>query len=192
MFLHPSIKLTHLFFAVIIVSSLQSYSHIVVSAQEHDDRLHNRVRHHRKPNDSIAQQLQDEHSVGNFNPTLTLHAAQVVLPTENEALIDTPEEFIIHVREPIQAVTSSTIIRRQHQRDDKKLTKPRSVGDTKNASLSSTILVADVEKEKAGTIALIAVNKHTGDVNGIVQKADGDEGKRSMKLTQKFGGKVRM
>ena len=132
--------------------------------------------------ESIAQTISNEHLSGNEYPRLTLHA-QILpsAPTAGEtgaavgiiSAIGGGEELEIKVREPIQAVLPTTLISEYGGPE-------RLVGD-----LPSTVLVAD--EEESGSIALVAVSKETGDVNGIVQKR-GDA--RRWKIKQKFGEKV--
>ena len=133
--------------------------------------------------ESIAQTINNEHLSGNEYPRLTLHARILPsAPTAGEtgaavgiiSAIGEGEELEIKVREPIQAVLPTTLISEYGGPG-------RLVGD-----LPSTVLVAD-EEEESGSIALVAVSKETGDVNGIVQKK-GDA--RRWKIKQKFGEKV--
>lgn len=92
------------------------------------------------------------------------------------------DHFVIHVREPMQAVTSSTTY--------------SAFGGPKQpvGNLDNIVLVADTELEKVGTIAIINVNKNSGDVIGIVHKEGQDvqisqsQGQESMVRT--YSGRI--
>ena len=125
-----------------------------------------------KPEDSIAASLLDAHDSGNTHPRFTLFATM-----SGEGAVgaqSATSEFLVHLREPVQAVTSTTIV--------SKFGGPsRRVGE-----LDYTILVSDVEMEDASTIAIIAVNKKSGEVQGIVHK-----GEQKVKISQGIGEMVR-
>ncbi|KAL9178483.1 hypothetical protein ACHAXT_001821 [Thalassiosira profunda] len=122
--------------------------------------------------DSIAQQLEHAHQLGCLHPKLSLRADMV-----DDQAMQQEAEIAINVREPIQAVTSATILREHGGRE-------RRVGQ-----LSNTILVADGDADAGedGTIALIKVDATTGEVDGVVQKP----GREKLKLVQKRGERAR-
>ena len=114
------------------------------------------------PGTSIAQEIRKEHANGNSRPMFTLHGK-----------FRDKSDFAIQVREPVQAVTPETTI--------------SEYGGASNAvgELSHTLLVANMDAEESGTIALIAVDNNTDEVDGIVQKNN-----EKMKFKQKKGGRA--
>jgi hypothetical protein len=124
-----------------------------------------------KPEVSIATSLLDAHNSGNTHPRFTLHASM-----SDDGMVGTESiasEFFVHVMEPLQAVTPTTTI--------SEFDGPaRPVGE-----LDYTILVTDVELEDEGTISIIAVNKKSGEVQGIVHK-----GEKTIKISQGNGEMV--
>lgn len=114
------------------------------------------------PGNSVAEEVRNEHSKGNIHPKFTL---------TGEIAGMSGREFSIHVRETTPAVTPSTT----YGTGDGQI---HQVGE-----LGYTLLVTDTEAEEDGTIALIAVDKATDNVNGIVQKATGEK----MKFVQTKG-----
>ena len=82
-------------------------------------------------------------------------------------------EFEVNVKETTPAITSATTVSVNGG-------KPKNV----NEDVIATVLVADSEVE-GHAFAIIAVDKQTGDVNGIVQR-----GKQKTKFTQKKGSEV--
>ncbi|KAL7530536.1 hypothetical protein ACHAXR_003545, partial [Thalassiosira sp. AJA248-18] len=117
---------------------------------------------------SIAETVNSEHASGNTNPRLVLHAD--VAEAESDLL-----DFVIQVKEPVQAVTAATKI---IEIDGSEWL----VGD----SMENTVLVADMDAEKVSTFAIIQVNKETGVSDGIAIKAG-----QAMQITQNMGEKVR-
>ena len=122
------------------------------------------------PSNSIAQEVSNEHAKGNSNPKFTL-VGEVAGSGNNNG---NPDLFSVSVYEPIPAVTKETTY--------SAFDGPREfVGE-----LDHTILVADMDEEEDGTIAILSVNKATEQVNGIVQKKNGQK----MKFTQTKGNKA--
>jgi len=99
------------------------------------------------PGKSIAAAIQNAHEAG-IQPRFNLFAE----------LAGSMTEYEVHVREAVPAVTSETTISFQG-------------GNSHNVNEDNvaTMLVGD----EPGVIALIAVEKKGGKVNGIVQKKDG-------------------
>lgn len=114
------------------------------------------------PGSSIAQEVRNEHATGNSHPKFTL---------TGEVAGQSGNAFSIHVREPVPAVTSETTFSSFNGPKE-------TVGN-----LGFTLLVADSDSdEEDGTIAIIAINDVTEEVNGIVQKKG-----QNMKFTQTKG-----
>mmetsp|Transcript_26375 Transcript_26375/g.43165 ORF Transcript_26375/g.43165 Transcript_26375/m.43165 type:complete len:176 (-) Transcript_26375:373-900(-) len=82
-------------------------------------------------------------------------------------------EFEVNVKETTPAITSATTVSVNGG-------KPKNI----NEDVIATVLVADNEVE-GHTFAIIAVDKQTGNVNGIVQR-----GKDKTNFTQKKGSEV--
>lgn len=162
-----------LFNAKLALAILAMASGFVVSSSTHDGQ----PRRELFPSNSIAQEMSNEHSKGNSNPRFTLTAGLVAASNNSNLFGGTTQgsssSFSVNVREPVQAVTKDTTYSEYDGRHEL-------VGE-----LDHTILVADMDAEEDGTVALISVNKVTEEVNGIVHK-----GGRKMKFTQKKGKKV--
>ena len=113
------------------------------------------------PRKSNTAAIQNAHDDG-IQPRFNLFAK----------LAGSTTEYEVHVRKAVPAVTSETKISFQGGKSN-----------TVNEDNVATMLVGD----KPGIIALIAVEKKGGKVNGIIQKKDG----KKMKFKQNVGeGKV--
>jgi hypothetical protein len=110
------------------------------------------------PGQSIAAEIQNAHASGDFKPQFSLYAERV----------GSEQPFMVHVREAEPAVTSMTTV---------------SIQDGASSHVNETDVAAMLVSDEVGVVALIAVDKKGGKVNGIVQK-DG----ASIKFTQKGGG----
>jgi len=162
-----------LFNAKLALAILAMASGFVASSSTHDGH----PRRELFPSNSIAQEMSNEHAKGNSNPRFTLTAGLVAASNNSNLFGGTTQgsssSFSVNVREPVQAVTKDTTYSEYDGRHEL-------VGE-----LDHTILVADMDAEEDGTVALISVNKVTEEVNGIVHK-----GGRKMKFTQKKGKKA--
>ncbi|KAL3797993.1 hypothetical protein ACHAW5_009456, partial [Stephanodiscus triporus] len=113
-----------------------------------------------EPGQSIADEVRNEHANGNLRPEFTIHAERA----------GSEKSYQVNVREAEPAVTSETTVSFQG-------------GESKHVDEDAldTLLVSATE----GTIALIAVEKKGGKVDGIVVSSD-----ESIKLTQTGGQKA--
>jgi hypothetical protein len=111
------------------------------------------------PSESISATIHNKRVRSDFKPRYSLYAERA---DSNET------EYMARVREAVPAVTSQTITMIQDGKSS-----------YVNQDDVATILVSD----EADVLALIAVEKKRGNVNGIVQKNGG-----TMKFTQRGGG----
>ncbi|KAL7533144.1 hypothetical protein ACHAXR_005066, partial [Thalassiosira sp. AJA248-18] len=146
-----------------------SSSVVVVSANNGNANRHRPVI---TPNDSIAQAVRD---AGNNGSTTNNGKAKLKLQGAKSG--GGGGKFEINVRESTPAITMATSISLN--------------GGTKsyvNEDDMATILVSDLDDDEEvddGSVAIIAVDKKTDDVNGII-----DKGGAKMKFTQKKGKKA--
>ena len=120
-------------------------------------------------NQSIAEELKNEHAQGRKHPRFTLHAE---VAGEDEA------DLAVSVREPVQAVTPQTTVSLSGGHS-------RPVG-----TKTTTVLVQDYDDDEessgsGGTIALLVADLETDDVRGIFHK-----GGNEMNIGQRKGKKV--
>ena len=130
------------------------------------------------PEQSIATEIQTAHAMGIAKPRLTLHTEEQASNMTSLMNIfasssnTQKNDFEVHVREAVPAVTSMTTTSVQGGES-------RSVNENDVA----TMLVSD----EPGVFALISVEKTGGKVNGIVKK----RGMKDVQLMQDGqGGKV--
>jgi hypothetical protein len=119
------------------------------------------IEHVITPGQSIAAKVQDAHASGDFKPQFSLYTKRG----------GSEQPFMVHVREAEPAVTSMTTV---------------SILDGASSHVNETHVATMLVSDEVGVVALVAVKKKGGKVNGIVQKD-----RVSIKLTQKGGGKVR-
>lgn len=125
--------------------------------------------------ESIALQIQTAHANGSNifgndeKLRYKLHAEQSWGATS---------EFFVNVKEATPAITSATTTSTNDG-------PARPINDKRIA----TLLVADTDSaDEKNTIAMIAVDKRTGNVNGIVNKGNGE----NVNFFQQMGNKVRL
>jgi hypothetical protein len=117
----------------------------------------------------IATEIQTAHAAGDLMPHLTLHAESV----GSLAVNSTNDDFEVHVREAVPAVSSETTLSVEGGRSQ-----------YVNLENVATMLVSD----ELGVLALISVDELGGTTNGIVKK----DNQKSVKFKQNgLRGKVR-
>jgi len=127
-----------------------------------------------KSNQSIAEELKNEHAQGRTYSRFTLHAQVPGFTLQGEGGAD----LAISVREPVQAVTPQTTVSLSGGPS-------RPIGTT-----TTTVLVQDYDddEESSGsgeTIVLLLADLETDDVRGIVHR-----GGNEMNIGQRRGMKV--
>lgn len=154
-----------------ILSTLSVSAAIDADVHQHDIR-----RLTIASDESIALQIQAAHASGGSSnifgndemPRFKLHAEQSW---------GTTGDFSVSVKEATPAITAAT-------------TTSTNDGPARpvNEQHMATLLVADTSSaEEKNTIAMIAVDKRTGNVNGIVNKGNGE----NVNFFQMMGAKVR-